>query len=161
MENKTSVVVSETDRQILALLQKDANLSVAEIAEQVGLSQSPCWRRISRLEQEGVIRNRVALLDPSRLGLGVTIFVNVRLSAHQNQSLLDFEKAICAFPEVMECYTTTGTMDFLLKIMTRDIHSYETFFRDHLSQMAAVQEVHSSIAITQLKYTTQMPLDFI
>lgn len=158
MENKTTISITETDRRILSLLQNDGGMSVAEIAERVGLSQSPCWRRISRLEQEGIIRKRVALLDQQKLGLGVTIFVNVRLSAHQNQSLMEFEQAVCAFPEVMECYTTTGTMDFLLRIVTSDIHAYETFFRNHLSQMPAVQEVHSSIAITQLKYTTEMPL---
>lgn len=158
MENISPEKLTETDRQILAVLQHDASLSVAEVAERVGLSQSPCWRRIARLEQEGYIRKRVALLDQAKLGLGVTIFVNVRLSAHQNQSLVEFEEAVCAFPEVMECYTMTGTMDFLLRIVTSDIHAYETFFREHLSQMPAVQEVHSSIAITQLKYSTEMPL---
>ncbi len=97
MENKTSGNITETDRRILSLLQRDAGLSVAEIAEQVGLSQSPCWRRISRLEQEGIIRKRVALLDQERLGLVVTIFVNVRFSAHQIQSLVEFVQAVFVF----------------------------------------------------------------
>lgn len=161
IEKNKSSEISLVDRNILALLQEDASLSVAEVAERVGLSTSPCWRRINRLEQLGYIQRRVALLNQELLGLGVVVFANVRLSAHQNQSLREFEEAIRAFPQVMECYTMTGSMDYLLRIVTKDIHAYELFFREHLSQMPAVQEVHSSIAITQIKYSTSLPLDYL
>ena len=158
MENIISSELTEIDRNILRLMQRDSSLSVSEIAQQAGVSQSACWRRISRLEQEGIIRSKVALLDPGKLGLGVVVFANVRLSSHSEQNLRAFEQEISACPEVMECYTMTGTMDFLLRIVTTDIQGYEQFFRTHLSTMPAVQEVHSSVAITQIKYTTELPL---
>ncbi|ASP38804.1 AsnC family transcriptional regulator [Bacterioplanes sanyensis] len=161
MEDLSQEKWTKIDKKILAILQQDATLSVAEVANQVGLSQSPCWRRINRLEQAGLIRRRVALLDAQKLGLGVVVFVNVRLSGHADQSLREFEEAICAFPEVTECYTMTGSMDFHLRILVKDIQGYERFFRDHLSQMPAVREVHSSVAITQLKYTTELPLGLL
>ena len=161
MENITDEKWTKVDKKILAILQEDATLSVAEVANRVGLSQSPCWRRINRLEEAGLIQRRVALLDAKKLGLGVVVFVNVRLSGHEEQTLQEFEQAISAYPEVTECYTMTGTMDFLLRIVVKDIQGYETFFRNHLSQMPAVREVHSSVAITQIKYTTALPLDLL
>lgn len=161
MEDLSSEKWTKVDKKILSILQQDATLSVAEVASRVGLSQSPCWRRINRLEEAGLIRRRVALLDAKKLGLGVVVFVNVRLSGHEDQSLREFEQAICAFPEVTECYTMTGTMDFLLRIVVKDIQGYETFFRSHLSQMPAVREVHSSVSITQLKYSTELPLELL
>ena len=160
-EKNKSTELSLTDREILALLQQDAAMPVAEIAAAVGLSTSPCWRRINRLEQLGYIDKRVALLNREQLGLGVVVFANVRLSAHHNQSLREFEDAVSGFSEVTECYTMTGSMDYLLKIVTRDIHAYELFFREHLSQLPTVQEVHSSIAITQIKYSTELPLNVV
>ena len=151
--------IDEIDRQILDLLQRDASLSNAEIASRVQLSVSPCWRRIQRLEQQGVIRARVALLDPAKLGLGITVFASVKLSSHGRQALPAFEAAIGAFPEVVECYTVTGEVDFILRIVTRDIPSYERFLREHLLQLPHVGEMHSTIALTQVKYTTAVPLD--
>jgi Lrp/AsnC family transcriptional regulator len=147
-----------TDREILKLLQADADMPVAEIAARVGLSASPCWRRISRLQKEGFIERKVAVLNAKRLGLGLVVFANVKLAKHQSSLLREFEQAIVAYPEVTECYTMTGNMDYLLRIVTADIQSYEKFLRDHLSQMSAVLEVHSSIAITEIKYSTQLPL---
>lgn len=147
------------DVHILELLQEDASLSSAQVAERVGLSASPCWRRIQRLEREGVIRRRVALLDPQKLGLGVVVFASVKLSAHGRQALPQFEEEIAKFPEVMECYTVSGGVDFLLRIVTVDVHRYELFLRNHLTQLPTVAEVHSRIAITQVKYTTAVPLD--
>jgi Lrp/AsnC family transcriptional regulator len=141
--------IDDIDARILDLLQRDARLSNAELAKQVGLSVSACWRRIQRLEKLGVIRARVALLDPAKLGLGITVFESVKLSSHGRQ----------AFPEVVECYTVTGQVDFILRIVTRDIPSYERFLRDHLLQLPHVAEVHSTIALTQVKYTTAMPLE--
>lgn len=153
-----SADLSITDREILKLLQADAEMPVADIAARVGLSASPCWRRIARLQKEGFIERRVAVLNAKRLGLGLVVFANVKLAKHQSALLREFEQAIVAYPEVTECYTMTGNMDYLLRIVTADIQSYEKFLREHLSQMPAVLEVHSSIAITEIKYSTQLPL---
>ena len=153
--------IDEIDLKILRELQRDASLSNAEIASRVGLSVSPCWRRIQRLERTGLIRSRVALLDPEALGLQIVVFASVKLSSHGRQALPEFEAQIREYDEVMECYTMTGEVDFILRILTRDMHSYERFLRDHLLQMPAVAEVHSTIALTQVKYTTQIPLDLV
>jgi Lrp/AsnC family transcriptional regulator len=151
--------IDDTDARILDLLQHDARLSNAEVAGRVELSVSACWRRIQRLEKLGVIRARVALLDVAKLGLGITVFESVKLSSHGRQALPEFEAAIREFPEVVECYTVTGQVDFILRIVTRDIPSYERFLRDHLLQLPHVAEVHSTIALTQVKYTTAVPLE--
>jgi Lrp/AsnC family transcriptional regulator len=149
------------DLAILGALQENAGLSNAEVAERVGLSASPCWRRIQRLEQAGVIQRRVALLDAKRLGFAVVAFASVKLSAHGRQALPEFEEAIRKFPQVVECYTVTGEMDFILRILTSDIQSYERLLRDQLLQLPHVGEVHSTIALTQVKYTTQLPLELL
>jgi Lrp/AsnC family transcriptional regulator len=150
--------LSITDIAILRLLQENADLPVAEIAAQVGLSPSPCWRRIARLQKEGFISRKVALLDARALGLNLVVFASVKLAKHQSALLRRFEQEIVKYAEVLECYTMTGNMDYLLRIVTADIQSYETFLREHLSRIPGVLEVHSSIAITQIKYSTQLPL---
>lgn len=151
--------LDELDFAILDVLQEDARLSNAAVASRVGLSPSPCWRRIQRLEQLGVIRARVALLDADKLGIGMVAFANVKLSAHGRQALPEFEEAIRRYDEVVECYTVTGEVDFVLRIVTRDTHSYERLLRDHLLQLPHIGEVHSTIALTQVKYTTRVPLE--
>lgn len=153
------VKLSPIDRKILRLLQHDADLSAAEIAERVELSQSPCWRRINRLQEEGVIERKVALLNPAKLGLTMTVFVDVKLSGHGRRYLTEFEDAITGYPEVLECYTMAGDMDFMLKVVVEDIASYERFLRDHLLQSPHVQEAHSNIAMSVVKRTTELPLD--
>jgi Lrp/AsnC family transcriptional regulator len=150
--------LDEFDKKILERLQHDSTIAVGTLADQVGLSQSSCWRRINLLEQAGVIRGRVALLDARALGLEVTVFANIKLSAHGRRSLSEFEEAIAVCPEVIECYTMSGEMDFLARIVTRDIESYERFLRSTLLQMPSVQEVHSHIALSQVKQTTALPL---
>jgi Lrp/AsnC family transcriptional regulator, cysteine-sensing transcriptional activator len=150
--------LDNVDRKILDILQRDSTVPVAEIAERVGLSQSTCWRRINLLEEAGVIRARAALLDAKALGLEVVVFANVKLSAHGRRSLSEFEEAVAVFPEVTECYTMSGEIDFLLRIVAKDIASYELFLRATLLQMPSVQEVHSHIALSQVKYTTALPL---
>ncbi|QIB64608.1 Lrp/AsnC family transcriptional regulator [Kineobactrum salinum] len=152
--------LDKMDRHILYLLQRDAGLSAAEIADKVGLTQPPCWRRIKRLEDLGIIQKRVALLDQRKLGLNVTVFARVKLSAHGKRSLPEFEEQIRELPEVLECHTVMGDYDFLLKIVTRDIDTYETLFRQKLSQMPTVQEIHSNAALSRIKLTTELPLDF-
>lgn len=151
--------LSPIDRKILRLLQHDADLSAAEIAERVELSQSPCWRRIHRMQEEGLIERKVALLNPKKLGLSMTVFVNVKLSAHGRNNLAEFEEAIVGYPEVLECYTMAGSSDFLLKVVAKDIGSYERFLRDQLLQRPHVLEAHSNIAMSEVKRTTELPLD--
>ncbi|MEE4108970.1 MAG: Lrp/AsnC family transcriptional regulator [Halieaceae bacterium] len=148
----------QKDIAILDLLQRDAGLSTAAIAEKVALSQSPCWRRISRLEELGVIRQRVALLDRERLGMDVVVFATVNLTSTGRQNLLRFEEDIVRHPEVMECYTMTGIWDYLLKIVTRDVRHYERFVRETLSASPDVRELHSHMAVTEIKNSTALPL---
>lgn len=151
--------LSAIDIKILALLQQDASLTAAEIAEQVNLSVSPCWRRINRLEKEGVIEKKVALLNAEKLGMGLVIFARISLSQNDEASLHTFEERVRQFPEVVECYTVTGTADYFLKIITRDIKRYDQFLRRHLLQIPQVRDVNSNVAVTQVKYTTGLPLE--
>ncbi len=151
-------VLDDFDRRILALLQEDASLSAADIGARIGLSQSPCWRRINRLEKAGYIRARVALLDRHRLDLDVLVFALVKLNAHGRRSLPEFAEAIRERPEVQECFTIMGDMDFLLRIVVPDIQAYERFFFEVLSQLPGVQEIHSNIAMSEMKSTTRLPL---
>ncbi len=151
--------LDNTDIAILQLLQKDSSLSTASIAEQVNLSQSPCWRRISRLEEQGLLRERVAILDRHKLGMDVVVFATVNLTATGRQNLLRFEEEIVRYPEVLECYTMTGIWDYLLKIVTRDVRHYERFVRETLSASPDVRELHSHMAVTEIKNSTALPLE--
>jgi len=146
------------DRRILELLQEDASLSSAQIAERVGLSQSPCWRRIQRLKEEGVIRGQVTLLDRKKVGLNTQIFAEVKLNAHGRSNFNEFTDAIRGFPEVLECYVLMGSVDFLLRIVTPDIEAYERFFFEKLSNVPGIQEVNSIVALSEIKSTTSLPL---
>ena len=158
MKQNPPLSLDRLDIRILNVLQEDATLSAAEIAEQVGTATATCWRRIQRLEREGVIRARVALLDRERLGMNLTIFAHVKLANHGRDALARFEHAVRGHPEVLECYTLLGESDFLLRIIARDIKDYEAFFLDHLSRIAGVQSVSSSIALSVIKETTSIPL---
>jgi len=153
--------LDRVDRRILALLQADASLTAADVAARVGLSQSPCWRRIARLEREGLIRSRVALLDRDRLGLGVVVFAQVKFARGARQSLSEFEEAVRGFTEVQECFMLMGEVDFLLKVVTRDVAAYERFLREKLSLIPAVLEVRSSMALSVVKEGTALPLDLL
>jgi Lrp/AsnC family transcriptional regulator len=150
--------LDRTDLKILELLQQQGNLSAAEVAEKVGLTATTAWRRISRLEQDGVIRQRVALLDREAVGLSVTVFAHVRLSTQGREAISRFEQVVRKHPEIMECYTMLGETDFLLRIVTKDVRTYEAFYLDHLSKFPAVQVVNSSIALSVIKETTALPL---
>ena len=145
-------------RRILALLQDDASLSIAAIAERVGLSQTPCYRRIDRLERIGVIKRRVALVDREKIGLDAHVFAQVKLNAHGRANLDEFTAAIRGLPEVLECYVLMGPVDFLLRIVARDIKAYERFFFDTLSQLPGIQEVNSTVALSEIKATTALPV---
>ncbi len=152
------VNLDQLDIRVLEILQKDASLPVTEIAERVASSKSVVWRRIQRLLDLGVIRERVAVLDPKKLGLGVIVFSHVKMSKHGRGSLPSFIEAIKGFPQVVECHTLMGDVDFLLKIVVRDIAEYEDFFWHKLSQIEGVQEVSSSISMSQVVSTTRLPL---
>lgn len=146
------------DRKILALLQENARLANVELAEAVGLSPSPCLRRVRDLEEAGVIRRYVTLLDPAQLGLPVSIFVSVTLERQVEQALERFESAILKRPEVMECYLMTGDADYLLRIVTADLSGYERFLIDHLTRVPGVSSIKSSFALKQVKYLTALPV---
>ena len=151
--------ISATDLNILGLLQRDSSLTAAQIAEQVNLSSSPCWRRINRLEQEGYIDRRVAILNGEKLGLDLVVFSRVSLARNDEEALVGFEDRVRRFPEVVECYTVTGSADYFLKIVTRDIKHYDRFLRRQLLQIPEVGDISSNVAVTQVKYTTELPIN--
>ncbi|MCZ6828116.1 MAG: Lrp/AsnC family transcriptional regulator [Gammaproteobacteria bacterium] len=151
--------LSKTDIHILRQLQADASISTGALAERLNLSQSPCWRRINRLESEGIIRHRVALLDRRALGMEVVVFATVSLTANGRQNLEAFEQEIVVHPEVMECYTMAGIWDYMLKIVTRNIAHYEEFVRNTLTTSPSIRELHSHMAVTEIKNSTELPLE--
>jgi Lrp/AsnC family transcriptional regulator len=146
------------ERRILEVLQEDAGLSTAAVAEAVGLSASPCWRRIDRLERDGFIKRRVAIVDRKKVGLNAQIFAQVKLNAHGRANLDEFAAAIGEFPEVLECHVLMGSVDFMLRVVTADIEAYERFFFEKLSRLPGIQEVNSIVALSEIKSTTALPL---
>ncbi len=151
--------LGKTDVEILRLLQSDANLTTGAIAERLNLSQSPCWRRINRIEQAGYIRKRVALLDRAALGMEVVVFATINLTTDGRRKLEEFERSIVRHSEVVECYTMAGIWDYVLKILTRDIVHYEAFVRHTLLSSPFISELHSHIAVTEIKNSTELPLE--
>jgi len=158
MEEASPSRLDKVDRKILDLLQREGALSVAEVASRTGLSTTTCWRRIQHLEQSGVIKGRVALLDRAALGLDVTIFAHVKLSTQGRDAIAAFSEAIRERPEVLDCYTTMGEWDFMLRVVTRDIKAYEAFYLDHLSKLPYVQSINSSVTVTVIKESTILPI---
>ena len=158
MEEASPSRLDKVDRRILDLVQREGALSVAEVASRTGLSTTTCWRRIQALEQSGVIKGRVALLDRAALGLDVTIFAHVKLSSQGRDAIAAFAEAIRERPEVLDCYTTMGEWDFMLRVVTRDIKAYEAFYLDHLSKLPYVQSINSSVTVTVIKETTILPI---
>lgn len=154
MEN---INLDRIDRRILALLQEDATRSVAEVAECVGLSATPCWKRIKRLENVGVISRRVAILDRDLLGLGVTVIVAVRAARHSEEWLTTFAEGVARLPEVVEFYRMSGEIDYLLKIVAKDIADYDRIYRK-LIDVVELHDVTSSFAMQEIKATTALPL---
>lgn len=151
-------MLDELDKAILALLQEDASLATADIAKRVGLSQSPCWRRIARLQEDGFIKRHVALLDADKVGYTMTVFATVGLSDHGRKHLSDFEVTVSQYPEVQEVYTVAGNTDYLLKITTRDMASYELFLREKLLTLTHVRSINSNVAMSCIKHSTALPL---
>ncbi len=147
------------DVRILNVLQEDAQISNAELAQHIGISPSPCWRRVKRLEKEGVIKRRVTLLDPAIVGLPVSVFVRVSLERQIESALETFENAVLSRSEVMECYLMTGDSDYLLRVVVADLVAYERFMIDHLTRINGVASINSSFALKQVKYRTALPLE--
>ena len=149
---------SSTDLQILDTVQRDGSLTTQEIADQINISQSPCWRRINKLEEQGIIRRKVAILDREKLGMEVVVFATINLTAQGRSNLEDFEREVEILPEVVEAYTMAGSWDYMLKIVGKNIRHYELFVREKLTKLAHIGEVHSHIAVTEIKNTTALPL---
>ena len=149
------------DARILDIIQHDAGLSVAEIADRVGLSSSPCWRRIKRMEEAGFITGRVTLLDNNSLGLNFEVLASVKLALPSRENLEAFERMVQDWQEVVECMTVTGAVDYMIHIVTTDMHAYDNFLRDKLLGSALVSDVQSRIVIRVAKRTTALPLDLV
>ena len=149
--------MDSTDLKILAILQEDASLPVAEIAARVNLSQTPCWRRIQRLEERGVIQRRVALLAPEKVGVGLTVFVSIETGDHSADWLADFAAAVAAMPEVMEVHRMAGDVDYLLRVAVADMEAYDGFYQ-RLIAAVPLKNVTSRFAMERVKSTTAYPL---
>ena len=149
--------LDQIDRKILSLMQKDSTLSIATIAETVGISQTPCWRRIHQLEEAGFIARRVALLNPTRIGLKLTAFVIVRTSHHSAEWLANFSEATRSIPEIVEIHRMSGEMDYLLKIITEDIEGYDRIYKKLISKVT-LSDVSAAFSMESIKYTTELPL---
>lgn len=151
--------LDKIDRKILTLLQKDATTPVAEIGRKVGLSTTPCWRRIQKMEEDGVIRGRVAVLDPAKVNAGVTVFVSVKTNEHNEAWMRKFAAVVEDFTEVVEFYRMSGDVDYLLRVVVPDIGAYDNFYKRLIGKIA-LTDVSSAFAMGQIKYTTALPLDF-
>jgi Lrp/AsnC family transcriptional regulator len=148
------------DRMILSILQEDVTLPVAEIGRRVGLSTTPCWRRIQKLEEQGVIERRVALLDPKKVNVGVTVFVSIATSHHTKEWLERFHAALNDFPEVVEFYRMSGKVDYLLRVVVPDIAQYDAFYKRLITKIE-LSDVSSAFAMEQIKFTTALPLEYV
>ena len=146
------------DVKILKLLQQDASLTTQEISEKLNMSQSPCWRKINKMEQDALIEKRVAILNREKLGMDVVVFSTINLSTQGREYLEDFEAEVKLLPELLECYTMAGSWDYMLKIVAKNIRHYEIFVREKLTTLPHIGEVHSHIAVTEIKNSTELPL---
>lgn len=150
--------IGSQEVKILRLLQQDASLTTQEISERLNMSQSPCWRKINKLEQDSLVKKRVAILNREKLGMDVVVFATINLSTQGRQYLEDFEAEVKLLPEVLECYTMAGSWDYMLKIVAKNIRHYEIFVREKLTTLPHIGEAHSHIAVTEIKNSTELPL---
>lgn len=148
------------DVKILELIQNDATIAVADIGKAVGLSTTPCWRRIRRLEDAGIVQRRVAILDPAKVHAGVTVFVSIKTDAHTIEWLENFHAVVIEFPEVVEFYRMSGEVDYLLRVVVPSIEAYDAFYKKLISRIS-ITKVSSAFAMEQIKYTTAVPLEFV
>jgi Lrp/AsnC family leucine-responsive transcriptional regulator len=153
-----NMTLDDIDLKILRHMQEDARLTNVELADRVGLSPSPCLRRVRRLEKDGVIDGYMTFVDQTKVGLPVSVFVSVALKEQSEKALEEFEGAIGALPEVMECYLMTGTSDYLLRVVTKDLADYERFLKHHLTRIPAIASIQSSFTLKQVIYRAALPL---
>ncbi len=151
-------LLDDVDRQILTLLQADSSRSTAELAEAVGLSPSPCWRRVKRLKDEGVIVGEVAIVDPRRVGKKLTAYAMVSLNRHEDDAIRTFEDALRAAPEVMDCAAVTGDRDFILRVVVEDMEAYQTFLAKRLLHLDMIRSINTSFSLRKVKSSTAVPL---
>lgn len=152
------ISIDQIDRRILEILQKQPGVNATAIGERIGLSQSACWRRVQRLRDDGIIKDQPVKLDREKVGLNTMVFAHVKLTSHGRSNLAAFAEAVSDYPEVLDCYVLLGNVDFLLRIVTEDIKAYEQFFFEKLSQLPGIQEVNSSIVMSDIKHTTILPI---
>lgn len=148
------------DKKILKILQEDCTQSVSDVAEQVGLSTTPCWRRIQSMEKNGIIKGRVALADPLKLNVGLTVFVMIKTNQHNPNWLNEFSNLSTDFPEISEFYRMSGEVDYLLRVVVPDMKAYDTFYKKLISQVSFA-DISSSFAMEEIKYSTALPVDYI
>ena len=148
------------DKHILRILQNDCTESINEISEQVGLSSTPCWRRIQAMEKSGIIKGRVALADPEKLNVGLTIFVMVKTNQHNPQWLAEFAQIADDLPEIVEFYRMSGDVDYLLRVVVPDMKAYDAFYKKLITK-TDFSDISSSFAMEELKYTTALPVDYV
>lgn len=151
-------LIDKTDRKILELLQNDATLSLNDLAEAVNLTTTPCWKRLKKLEDAGVIEKRVALLNPEKLGLSFTAFVMVKTNDHSHEWYSQFVETVSEFPEVMEFYRMAGEYDYMMKVLVNDMKSFDRFYKKLVNSVEGISNVTSTFAMEPLKYTTALPL---
>ena len=151
-------ILDKTDLKILHLLQNDARMSNTELADRVGLSPSPCLRRVRSLEESGIIKRYASILEPASVGLPISVFVNVSLHSQERASLEEFEQQILRYPEVMECYLMTGSFDYMLRVVLPDLDCYQRFLADKLTRIKSVANIQSSMSLKQVIYKTALPL---
>ena len=152
------IELNAKDIEILELLQSNSDRSSTEVAEKLNMSQSPCWRRINRLEQEGIIQKKVAILNRGALGMELVAFTSINLREASRQSMEHFESEVSQMDEVIECYTITGAWDYMLKIVAKDIRHYEQFVWNRLLEIPMIGQIYSNISVTEIKNTTKLPL---
>lgn len=153
-----SIQIDSVDRRILDLLQSQPGINAAAIGENIGLSQSAVWRRMQGLREEGIIREQPVKIDREKIGLNTMVFAHVKLTSHGRSNLAAFAEAVRSYPQVLDCYVLLGNVDFLLRIVTEDIKAYEQFFFEKLSQLPGIQEINSSIALSEIKHSTVLPI---
>lgn len=150
--------MDNTDRAILDLLQQDATISINELADKVNLSTTPCWKRIKRLESEGIIKARVALLDSVKVDLNVSVFVHVKTHRHDSEWLQQFSAVVQKFDEVVECYRMAGEWDYLIRVVVKDIEAFDRFYKKLVNNIDGLADVTSSFSMEEIKYTTRLPI---
>ena len=150
--------MDKTDKKILTLLQQDSAQPLSDIARKVGLSVTPCWRRIQKLEEDGIIRGRVALLDAEKLGLGMSVFVALKITEHSSEWLNNFALKISEYDEVVEFYRMSGDVDYMLRVVVKNMAAYDTFYKKLISDVS-LKDVSSSFAMEEIKYTTTLPIN--